>query len=41
MILLQQVLLLTDPSLFPSTGTNFVQIGNEEISYTGINHLTN
>jgi len=26
---------LTDGSLFPSTGTNFIQVGNEEISYTG------
>ena len=26
---------LTDASLFPSTGTNFIQVGNEEISYTG------
>ena len=25
-----------DASLFPSSGTNFVQIGSEEISYTGI-----
>ena len=28
---------LADPSQFPSSGTNFVQIGTEEISYTGIN----
>jgi len=27
---------LSDASLFPSSGTNFVQIGSEEISYTGI-----
>jgi len=27
---------LSDASLFPSSGTNFVQIGLEEISYTGI-----
>ena len=27
---------LTDVSQFPSTGTNFIQVGNEEISYTGI-----
>ena len=27
---------LTDASQFPTTGTNFVQIGTEEISYTGI-----
>ena len=33
---------LTDASQFPSTGTNFIQVGNEEISYTGIsgNNLT-
>jgi len=34
---------LADPSQFPSTGTNFVLIGTEEISYTGIsasNELT-
>jgi hypothetical protein len=29
-------IVLTDASLFPSTGTNFIQVGNEEISYTGI-----
>jgi len=28
---------LTDPSQFPDSGTNFVLIGTEEISYTGIN----
>jgi hypothetical protein len=28
---------LSDPSQFPSSGTNFVLIGTEEISYTGIN----
>ncbi len=28
---------LADPSQFPSSGTNFVLIGTEEISYTGIN----
>ena len=36
-------IILTDPSQFPSSGTNFVQIGSEEISYTGIsssNELT-
>ena len=35
-------IVLTDASLFPSSGTNFVQIGSEEISYTGItgNQLT-
>jgi len=27
---------LTDATLFPSTGTSFVKINNEEISYTGI-----
>jgi hypothetical protein len=26
---------LTDASQFPSAGTNFIQVGNEEISYTG------
>ena len=33
---------LTDATQFPSSGTNFVQIGTEEISYTGItgNKLT-
>jgi len=29
-------IVLTDASLFPSSGTNFIQVGNEEISYTGI-----
>jgi hypothetical protein len=29
-------LTLADASLFPSTGTNFVIIGSEEISYTGV-----
>ena len=35
-------IVLTDASLFPSSGTNFIQIGTEEISYTGItgNQLT-
>jgi len=28
---------LTDPSQFPDSGTNFILIGTEEISYTGIN----
>ena len=32
---------LADVSQFPSSGTNFVLIGTEEISYTGINHLMN
>ena len=27
---------LTDASQFPSSGTNFIQVGNEEISYTGV-----
>jgi hypothetical protein len=31
---------LNDASLFPSSGTNFVQIGSEEISYTGITGST-
>ena len=29
-------IVLTDASLFPSTGTNFIQVGSEEISYTGV-----
>ena len=29
-------IVLTDASLFPTSGTNFVQIGSEEISYKGI-----
>ena len=29
-------IVLTDASLFPSSGTNFIQIAAEEISYTGI-----
>ena len=29
-------IILTDASQFPSTGTNFIQVGNEEISYTGV-----
>jgi len=33
-------IVLTDASLFPSSGTNFVQIGSEEISYTGISGNT-
>jgi len=36
-------IILADPSQFPSAGTNFVLIGTEEISYTGIsasNELT-
>jgi hypothetical protein len=31
---------LSDASLFPSSGTNFVQIDSEEISYTGITGST-
>jgi len=33
---------LTDASQFPSSGTNFIQVGSEEISYTGVsgNNLT-
>ena len=33
---------LTDATQFPSSGTNFIQVGNEEISYTGVsgNNLT-
>ena len=31
---------LTDASQFPSSGTNFIQIGTEEISYTGISTNT-
>ena len=33
---------LTDTTGFPSSGTNYIQVGNEEISYTGItgNNLT-
>jgi len=27
---------LTDSALFPTSGTNYIQIGSEEISYTGI-----
>ena len=35
-------IILTDTSQFPAAGTNFVQIGTEELSYTGIssNQLT-
>jgi hypothetical protein len=29
-------IVLTDATQFPSTGTNFIQVGSEEISYTGI-----
>ncbi len=33
---------LTSTTGFPTTGTNFIQVGTEEISYTGItgNNLT-
>ena len=31
---------LTDASQFPTSGTNFIQIGTEEISYTGITSNT-
>ena len=33
---------LTDATQFPSSGINFIQVGNEEISYTGVsgNNLT-
>ena len=33
-------IVLTDASQFPDTGTNFIQIGTEEISYTGITNNT-
>jgi hypothetical protein len=33
-------IVLTDASQFPSSGTNFIQIGTEEISYTGISGNT-
>mgnify|MGYP000589485227 CR=1 FL=1 len=33
-------LTLADASLFPSTGTNFIIIGSEEISYTGVSGNT-
>jgi len=33
-------LTLADASLFPSTGTNFIIIGSEEISYTGVTDNT-
>jgi hypothetical protein len=33
-------IVLTDASLFPSTGTNFIKIGTEEISYTGVSTNT-
>ena len=33
-------IVLTDATQFPSTGTNFIQVGNEEISYTGVSGNT-
>ena len=33
-------IVLTDASQFPSTGTNFIKIGTEEMSYTGITSNT-
>jgi hypothetical protein len=33
-------IVLTDASQFPSSGTNFIQVGNEEISYTGVTENT-
>ena len=33
-------IVLSDASLFPSSGTSFIQIDNEEISYTGISGNT-
>ena len=33
-------IVLTDASLFPTSGTSFVQIGSEEISYTGLSGNT-
>ena len=33
-------IVLTDATLFPSSGTSFIQIGNEEISYTGLSGNT-
>ena len=33
-------IVLTDASLFPSTGTNFIKIGTEEMSYTGVSTNT-
>ena len=29
-------IVLTDATQFPSTGTNFIKVGTEEISYTGV-----
>jgi hypothetical protein len=33
-------IVLTDASLFPTSGTSFIQIGSEEISYTGLSGNT-
>ena len=33
-------IVLTDATLFPSSGTSFIQIGTEEISYTGLSGNT-
>ena len=33
-------IVLTDATLFPSSGTSFIQLGTEEISYTGISGNT-
>ena len=30
-------IILTSVLNFPTTGTNFIQVGTEEISYTGVN----
>ena len=34
-------IILTSVLNFPTTGTNFIQVGTEEISYTGVNTATN
>jgi hypothetical protein len=34
-------IVLTSVLNFPTTGTNFIQVGTEEISYTGVNTATN
>ena len=34
-------IVLTSVLNFPTTGTNFIQVGTEEISYTGVNTTTN
>ena len=33
-------IVLTDASQFPSSGTNFIKVGTEEISYTGVSGTT-